>query len=342
MIDRFGRYAAAGALCLALATPTHALLGVGVHWGFDLTLDMPDVENEHLSVQQYIPSYSPEMLLDSVKSHYPLTAQQESIVDSIIAMARTGDVPLLSGQLPLAFSRVDLIRSPINFGGKAYLDIIPILDAIELSFNLGVWEYYGYLTYPGQNQDGIMDRVAALDLSDPASIAYEDILLMDTLDLTLEEFGLKFLWLDQTPFMKLQFDLTIRKNLVAKPSRTKILKIYAGGGPSVHFATPVLTDSLVMDVLATALEETGGDPEKIASLMNDDELTKQIVLRITEEALKPKWGMHIILGTHIKPPILPLGFYGDAKFIIPFGPYDERAQLKGYGLMFNLGVTLGL
>jgi hypothetical protein len=341
-----------GGLCLALAAPSRAIVGVGVHWGFDFSLDMPDMSGTNLDVQEYLPGgFDAGTVIGTVENsirndpNLTLTPQLDSLLDSVVTLITNDQVPQLTTQLPMTFNRIDFERTPINFGGKVYIDIIPVLDAIEVSFNLGAWEYYGFITYPS-GIDPSIDGVSDVDFSDPAGLSYTDLFTMDTLDLTLEAFGKNFLWFDKTPLMKLQFDLTVRKNIIAIPGKMKIFKLYGGGGPSVHFATPLLTEEFVMNVIRETIEESGQD---FATVMNPDDfmnpengLGDKIMQKLLEQSLVPKWGMHLLVGTHIKPPILPLGFYGDAKLMIPFGAYNEEAQLKGYGFLFNVGITLGL
>ncbi|MBD3321255.1 MAG: hypothetical protein GF350_09190 [Chitinivibrionales bacterium] len=123
----------------------------------------------------------------------------------------------------------------------------------------------------------------------------------------------------------------------------KIFRIYAGGGPSVHFATPVLDQEMVEDVLKDIIEESNGDINQLASALNrDSQALKPIVEKIIEGLTVPKFGMHIDAGIMIKLPVIPLGFYVDGKFMIPFGDFNEDAGLKGYGLLFNGGVSFGL
>ncbi|MBD3314572.1 MAG: hypothetical protein GF344_02185 [Chitinivibrionales bacterium] len=348
MFNRIRSYALFGGLCLVLASPSRAVLGIGAHWGADLTLNMPDMEGRYASVEKYLPNvYDAGSVVDVVRSTTgeELTAEQEQILDSVITLIENNQVPALTKQLPMTFNRIDLERTPINFGAKVYVDIIPLLDAVELSFNLGAWEYYGFLLYP-RAVDQSIQSVDDIDLSDPSNLSYDDFLTLDTMDLTLEAFEKDFLWFDQTPLLKLQFDLTVRKNILTVPGRMKILKVYAGGGPSVHFTTPVLTEEFVMDVIEETIKETGMD---FATLMDpskfmdkENGLGEKIMRKLLDESMVPKWGMHLVLGTHVKPPILPIGFYGDAKLMIPFGPYNEDAQLEGYGFLFNVGLTVGL
>jgi hypothetical protein len=56
--------------------------------------------------------------------------------------------------------------------------------------------------------------------------------------------------------------------------------------------------------------------------------------------MTPHWGCHIDLGVMLKLPVIPLGFYVDGKFMIPFGKMDKNVDIGGLGLLVNSGVSL--
>jgi len=214
----------------------------------------------------------------------------------------------------LTFSRENWDRSVINFGGKAYIDIIPIIDAIEISCNFGLWNYDGALNFK----------------SDAGNIA---------IPLGLKDVGLNYMGLDKTPYMKLHLDATIRKNLFKFPPVLNIIKLNAGAGASAHFATPVLNGKMIEDIATknnfdlSALVEPNSDASK--------NFAKAVVQKIIDESLsEPVFGMHLLLGTQIKLPIIPVGIYVDGKFMIPFSKFDEHADLKGMGFLVNTGISL--
>ncbi len=160
----------------------------------------------------------------------------------------------------------------------------------------------------------------------------------DTLPLSLEKFNMQFLGLKNTPFMKLHFDLTIRKNLFEAPA--KVLRIYAGAGASLHFATPVLNKELIEEALGEAIQ--GEKPLSFLSgnVFENDQLTKKIMKKITRNLMIPHWGCHIVAGTMVKLPVIPIGFYLDGKLMIPFDNVDKYTDLGGFGFLLNTGVSL--
>ena len=42
----------------------------------------------------------------------------------------------------------------------------------------------------------------------------------------------------------------------------------------------------------------------------------------------------------IKIPVIPLGFYVDGRFLIPFDNMDPNVDLGGFGIVLNSGVSL--
>jgi len=111
------------------------------------------------------------------------------------------------------------------------------------------------------------------------------------------------------------FDLTIRKNLFEAPA--KVLRIYAGAGASLHFATPVLNKELIEEALGEAIQ--GEKPLSFLSgnVFENDQLTKKIMKKITRNLMIPHWGCHI-----------------------PFDNVDKYTDLGGFGFLLNTGVSL--
>jgi hypothetical protein len=239
---------------------------------------------------------------------------------------------LISGSiLPIYIDQSSWRKKPFNIGAKIFIDIIPVLDAIEISTNFGVWEYKSSLIYPVS----MSYRQNSNNYNHPDSLFDVEY---DTLPLSLEKFDMEFLGLKNTPFMKLHFDLTIRKNIFEAPA--KILRIYAGAGPSLHFATPVLNKELIEEALGEAIK--GEKPLSVLSenVFENDQLTKKIMKKITRSLMIPHWGCHIIAGTMLKLPVVPIGFYFDGKLMIPFDNVDKHNDLGGLGLLLNTGISL--
>jgi hypothetical protein len=296
------------ALFLILPIQSHATIGFGVHWGNDFSLKMDDVSRKQLSFGDL------------------------SIDPASVYGIKPDSLGLISGSiLPIYIDQSSWRKKPFNIGAKIFIDIIPVLDAIEISTNFGVWEYKSSLIYPVS----MSYRQNSNNYNHPDSLFDVEY---DTLPLSLEKFDMEFLGLKNTPFMKLHFDLTIRKNIFEAPA--KILRIYAGAGPSLHFATPVLNKELIEEALGEAIK--GEKPLSVLSenVFENDQLTKKIMKKITRSLMIPHWGCHIIAGTMLKLPVVPIGFYFDGKLMIPFDNVDKHNDLGGLGLLLNTGISL--
>jgi hypothetical protein len=285
-------------LTSALCFSTYAIAGIGIQWGNDLSMKMDDVVGERL-------------VFDQLKITVP--------------GAPSG--ALAGKELPIFVTRTNWERKPFNLGAKFYIDIIPFIDAVELSSNYGVWEYKGSIKYP-------TSLAYSGNPSSPVGIA-----TYDSIPVTLDQFGMGYLGLKNTPYMKLNFDLTVRKYIVRFPKPLKTLNIYGGGGISLIFATPVVSSKLVEDALGSKLETTlannGG-----AGLLGNDQIMKAVVEEITSQLMTPHFGAHIDLGVMIKIPVMPFGIYVDGKYMIPFADLDETVDVGGMGILLNTGISL--
>jgi hypothetical protein len=288
----------AGALCmLACAVSAYSIAGIGVHYGFDYSLSMKNTD--------------------------PFG---ERVTFSNLSLTTTvPGIPALTGSsLPIFISRKDFTSTGLNLGGKLYIDIIPFIDALEISCNYGVWKYQGAINYP----TGLVSA-ANLNLTnpaDPANFTYEA--------LPLQVDG-------KTPYSKLQFDLTARKYLVQIPPIIKIVKIYGGAGMTFNFATPMLSNKLIQDVMANAAQGSK-DITSLATSLFTDAIAAQIVDKLKSGLSEKSVGMHLVAGVMIKLPMVPVGIYTDAKFMIPFGKLDSEVDLGGTGFLINLGLLLGI
>ena len=284
----------AALVTFSAVSASHAILGAGFHWGFDYSLSMKDVEGERVDIP-----LPPEVADD------------------------------LAGIDFFRVSRTGWKASPINLGGKAYIDLIPFIEAIELSFNFGLWQYDGSLQY--------LDVIPSLEsIAGGGAPKYSE-----PIKLTLENQGLKFSGLERTPYAKLQFDATVRKTLLD----LWIVKLSGGAGASAHFATPLLTSKLIESAIGNVKVT---DPAALFDPNGGANMGKAIVQEIINDAFgKPVIGMHILLGVKAKLPVMPIGIYVDGKFMIPFTSYDEDVAnkdngVKGYGLLVNAGLSLSI
>jgi hypothetical protein len=291
---KLGVFIVSALITLSAVSSSYAIAGLGFHWGFDYSLSMDNVTDEKVNVL-------PQGLPDE-----------------------------LSGFDLFSVSRTDWKASAINFGGKAYVDFIPFIEAVEVSCNFGLWQYNGALNYA--------------DFSDLSLTGIQNIVnngpKYNKLDLTIGSVGLpEYIGLNGTPYAKLQLDATVRKTIV----NLWIIKLSGGAGVSTHFSTPLLTAKLVEDVVGTKLS----DPTAIAGLLAPGgSLSKDIVQKIIDEAMgKPVVGMHILLGIKAKFPVVPVGLYVDGKYMIPFTKYDTDAGdkgINGFGLLVNAGLSLSI
>jgi hypothetical protein len=225
---------------------------------------------------------------------------------------------------PLDISRADWNRSWLNFGGKLFVDIVPFLDIVELSFNMGVWQYDGAVSY--LDVKAIGDNPGVLVTGD---LPYKNV------PLTLKEYNMNYLGLDGTPYAKLQFDASVRKTVL----NLWLVKFNAGAGVSMNFSTPVLSSDLIDKV---QLDKNISSPEDLVAKFMDPNsgMGKAVVQKILDELFTPRFGAHIVAGARLKLPVIPIGFYVDGKYMIPITKYDENNRINGFGFLVNTGISL--
>ncbi len=303
---------AALGLCAA-SVPVHALVGVGIHWGFDLSVDMDATMGEQLVFD--------DLTLDA------------TAIDGTRPQGVPNAIP--GDLLPIYINRSELQRTVVDFGGKFLIDALKWFD-IEASMNFGLWEYKGQIVYPTSLEFDPNGSPTSVDeLYDMASIGF------DTLDVTPEALGIPYWGLDNTPYAKLHFDATIRKSFLTIPKRLKTFSLYAGGGVSLHFATPVLSAALIEEALGSKLEEAFQSVQELGpALLGNEDIMDAVLEEITDGLSEPKWGIHLVAGTQLKIPIIPVAFYVDGKLMIPFGQLDPHVDINGYGFLVNSGIML--
>jgi len=300
-------------LSLLMTSSSFAIAGFGLHWGNDLTLNMEDTEKEWLAFDG-------------------LSIDTASLG---LGALPSGITSITGANLPVYLSRTDWMRTNFNIGGKIYVDIIPFIDAVEVSANFGLWQYEGSISYP--KSMSLKSGVNASSITNP-----EDLFTVDyeTVPLTLKANDMAFMGLEGTPYAKLGFDMTIRKYLFKFPPVVNILRIYGGGGMSINFATPVLSRSIIESALGKTLEDAFSLKNMDTELFNNQEVTKKILEEILSKMMTPHTGCHLDVGAMIKLPVVPIGFYVDGRFMIPFDKMDETVDLGGFGIVFNTGVSL--
>ena len=272
-----------------LISPTFAIIGIGAHYGIDLTLKMDNklMEQTDFSDLKFslsdLPAFPPNFNANSI----------------------------LSGQdIPIYINRKDWKNTGINFGGKIYSDVLPFINALEISTNFGIWQYDGSILYPGRISVKNNLPADAKKFSDLVDIEY------DTLAVSLKKlYPDRFFWgVDKTPYAKLHFDATLWKYILQLPPVVKIFKLHGGAGISVDFATPMLCSHLVEDAFGISLVYTYNLSAMGNVLFNDQDLQKRIIDQIIDNMMTPHYGCHFDLGAMIKLPMIPLGFYVDGKY----------------------------
>ncbi|MBD3392427.1 MAG: hypothetical protein GF418_10145 [Chitinivibrionales bacterium] len=278
-----------------LPAPVFAILGVGAHAGIDFSADMPDASERIVFAGTRIGSSDGSLVLDSA-ARYVLT-------------------------------RGDWRRTRYNFGGKFYVDIVPVIDAIELSFNLGVWEYACALIYPVYG-------------------AGDSTLTTDTLAASFDNLDLQRRWdVGAVPYAKLHFDITVRKYVLRVPKETRLFNLYAGGGFNAIMKTPAVTEETVTDALAGQISESSYNiysPVDMGEIGIDGATNamKQVLGDVGEGLTERQGGMHLMAGAQFQVPVVPLSLYGDAKFMLPFGELDRSTGIEGVGFVCNAGLAL--
>ena len=289
-------------LFLMLSVPASALVGIGVHYGLDYTLSMKNTTG-----------YGDHVSFDSLKMDLNPIGLGSILVGK--------DIP--------AYVTRSGFKSDFAFGGKIYIDVIPLIDAVEVSADFGLWDYIGAIKYP----NGLAKPVTQItDPKDPANFTY------GTANLTLDNFGLGYFGLKNTPYAKLQLDATVRKYIVQFPKMLKVFNLYGGAGLTVNFATPMLSNQLVQDVINENAANNGTDLTSLVTPNNP--IMKGVVNKIIQGLTQPSYGAHIDLGVMVKLPVIPIGVYVDGKLMIPFGELDKYVKLGGMGILLNGGVAL--
>jgi len=296
----------AALLTFSAVSMAYAIGGVGVHYGLDFSMSMKDGDDK-----VEIPGNGFDLGDDAF---LPFALGFSS-------------VDIIKGATPLQIFRSDWKRSALNFGGKLFVDVVPFIEIIELSFNLGVWQYDGSVSY--LDVDSVSRNKDVLLSGNPSQLPYKNV------PLTLKAYDMSYFGLDGTPYAKLQFDLSVRKTVL----NLWLVKFNAGAGVSMNFSTPLLSESLIEDVKA---DKGIKSPEELVAKFMDTKsgMGKAVVEKIRDELFTPRWGAHIAAGANLKFPAVPIGAYIDGKLMIPISKYDENKQVNGLGVLFNTGLAL--
>lgn len=321
---------------------SYALVGAGFHWGFDLSLSMEDNNHDPVGNAFLNPDFIfGQMDEDLKKELNDILKGTNFDVDTIFTLVKQqlGDITIES---PMYLSRSNLRRSNVNLGGKVFIDKMVFFDQIEVSFNIGAWDYESKLHYPA----GVKSSISVNDVQQFIETGDYGLLFdMQAIDLSLKNAGMSYLdlfGLSNTPYVKMNFDVTVLRNFIEMPPATKLFKLYGGAGASLHIGTPMMTSSFVEDILAqeiSNIKETGKLTD-LASATTGKDIAKRVLDDFVKQSKKPLFGAHIAVGTSVKLPIIPIQFYIDGKFAIPFGRLNKETNLSGYGVFVNTGIAL--
>jgi hypothetical protein len=336
-------------LIFSAALPARAIVGLGFHYGLDLSLGMDEAPYVPVKGLLDVSGWSIQGIPDEIR--LPSGSDIESILKGlgqdvsgydlseldIPAALNTSDVLSAINALNLVtVSRTNWRRSPVNAGAKLYVDAIPFIEAVEVSCNFGLWQYDGALNYADLSPDRLTEYAmvyASTNKLDSADLRYRK------LNLTTKDAKLDYIGLSGTPYAKLQLDATVRKTIL----NLWIVKLSGGAGFSSHFATPLLTAGLIKEVVGETLNQ---DPADMLNLLKPGgKISKKIVQKIIDDALgKPVYGAHVLLGVKAKVPGVPVGLYIDGKYMIPFTEFDKDVGggMNGFGLLVNLGLSLSI
>jgi hypothetical protein len=296
--NRISRFLCGAVLAAAVVFPVFPLGGIGAHYGIDLSLSMED----------------------ALKEQAPLASLR--LDTAFFGGTNSGFTKqYLSGSdLPLYVERTDWKRHWFNMGGKFFVDFLPFVNTAELSVNFGMWEYLGKIIYP----------TSIAFAAPPQGFAVTG---WDTTLITSDALGLGNPFVKNTPYAKLQFDLTAKK-----------IKLYGGAGISVNFATPVLSGAFIEKTLGTTLAAVDDVNSLQGSVFGqDNDAMVKIGKQFMKELMTPHMGMHFDLGASLKLPIMPVGVYVDAKYLIPLGDMDKEVSgLTASGILLNSGLSFSL
>ncbi len=110
---------------------------------------------------------------------------------------------------------------------------------------------------------------------------------------------------DTLPFKRAGIYVTLRKDLISFPPLVSLVHLHFGAGAQLALISPVVSEKFVSDL--------------ITKKVNNFDLS-------TEVHVNAAPGIHLMLGTRIAPPLLPLSFslnYRVAMYAPPVGKYDE-------------------
>jgi hypothetical protein len=296
-------------LLLGAAQSALGIGGMGFNLGFDFSLDMEDAYKE--------PAIFENCTLD-------VGTQFSQAVDDTIYF--TGE------KTSIFIERTGWKRKNFGLGGKLFIDIVPVVDVVEMSFGFSTWEYEGLIIFP---------RGCYLDTLLGPGLADQIRFRPDTTRLVLRDFkDIEYMGIRRTPYAKLHFNLTVRKTMVPFPRVAESLLFYAGAGPSLHFATPLLSADVIEKAIGDSLAKTRTAELLAAEIFNNPDMMELVLEHILHQLLTPRFGCHIVAGCSVQAPEIPLGVYVDGKLMVPVTRMDSNVDLRAVGFLLAAGIAV--
>ncbi len=194
------------------------------------------------------------------------------------------------------------IEEPKGFGLQFYFDIPAFIDlGIEADVHASYEKYSWVAPNRAENLSGGDDIVVDIGEKANEDGYYE------------EEYY----------FARVGADLTAKYYFLNIPPVVDIASFYVGGGCGMHFVTPIVSEKFFIKEIKKNFNQASGEVE-----MDIEELVEKNTV----------FGMHLVAGVRVKPPVIPLAVNLDYKYLfLPENDYgddtDRFGQVK-LGLSF--------
>jgi len=133
----------------------------------------------------------------------------------------------------------------------------------------------------------------------------------------------------ETPYVNVLNDLTVRYTFLSFPPAISLLKVSAGAGATYVYGTRVVGKDDIKE-LFTGTPTTG---------LTNVQAEQQLKDKLSENLYTSTFGGHLDLNVTVKPPVVPIALYVDAKW------YLHTATSKatdGYPLAFSGGLAFAI
>lgn len=254
--------------------------------------------------------------------------------DSITISTGQVRVTVLPGELPVFVQRTDFRPKLTSFSAYLFAGLPWFVDRVQLTGTFSMWEYEGAIIYPLEVKDNVTIGMIADDPGNP------DNYILQRQPATLSSQDISFFGIENTPYAKLHFDLSLTST-IGKPWKSFPLRLRAGGGLSLHFATPVLTDDFVSKVLRDRLGDNI-DLDELAGQFSSEEITRYVVEQIIDRFRNPAFGMHLTANLTLRPDSWPIGFYVRAKYLMTLTELDPGIDVGGFGFLITTGIEIAI